>query len=463
MSMSIESILKILDRAHKGPLCTVKDWNTRLLPGAVSRKLKEHDLNKVCDTENPINIDDELADKFYKAGFELAVELGMLCQDTERVITVTEDELRDALSDAPSELALGEGLDMVILKHRKPEDKQRPLFAAPLGIVVSEDLWVPLHVGIVQHREVDILEGGTLVTIFGRPVLAGTPYETAMGRYHAQLNREALWRAGRPGMCTQAIISSTTEFGQLGGYGIAGGFDPAVNAAKILAPGEMITTYTTLHKVVHAINCGSIIRTGFMSMIAGYPGPCEGVVLTIIASTLQQFAIHQTHFTGGSVMDARYSGASGREAQWVASIAYQAISRNTHLLRNGTINEVAGPCTEMLLYECAVETINASVSGESGIVGPRSGSGKYADYLTPLECKFCGEVLKCAAGMTRKEANEIVKVLIPKYEDKLMNPDKGQSFRECYDLKTLEPTKEWLDIYLKIKNELIELGVPLSN
>ena len=59
-------------------------------------------------------------------------------------------------------------------------------------------------------------------------------------------------------------------------------------------------------------------------------------------------------------------------------------------------------------------------------------------------------------------SNEIVKVLIPKYEADLYNPHIGKSFKDCYDLATLEPTSEWLDIYQKIKAELIEMGVPLA-
>jgi methylamine--corrinoid protein Co-methyltransferase len=64
--------------------------------------------------------------------------------------------------------------------------------------------------------------------------------------------------------------------------------------------------------------------------------------------------------------------------------------------------------------------------------------------------------------MTRKEANEIARVLIPKYEGMLMNPPKGKGTRECWDLKAFKPTQEWLDIYLKVKREIIELGVPLE-
>jgi len=64
--------------------------------------------------------------------------------------------------------------------------------------------------------------------------------------------------------------------------------------------------------------------------------------------------------------------------------------------------------------------------------------------------------------MTRKQVNEIVKVLIPKYENMLWDPPQGKSFRELYDLETLKPKKEYLDLYLRVKKELIDMGVPLD-
>ena len=86
--MSIQHILEILNRAHHGPMCTEKEWNTRVIPTNVSKKLKEHGLQQTFNPENPVNIDDTLADRFYKAAFELAVEMGFLCLDTERVVKV---------------------------------------------------------------------------------------------------------------------------------------------------------------------------------------------------------------------------------------------------------------------------------------------------------------------------------------------------------------------------------------
>ena len=198
------------------------------------------------------------------------------------------------------------------------------------------------------------------------------------------------------------------------------------------------------------------------SVLGGYLGPPEATALAQIACSLLILPIFKADIVGGSMIDARYGGNCGRHGMWAESIHAQALSRNTRLLLRHTVNQTASPCTEMLLYESAVGVLNNSASGVTLYQGPRSGGGKHADHLTPLECKFCGEVLKRSAGMTRKQVNEIAKVLIPKYESMLRNPPAGKRFQDCYNLKTIEPTPEWLDIYLKVKRELVELGVPLN-
>lgn len=455
-------IVKVLERTNTGPICEVKKWDYKVIPQAVMEKLKKYDLTNTCDPQNPIPSDDALADRFFEAGKELALELGMLCVDTERRIMVTEEEIDRALRLIPEELHLGYGMDEVIMVSRTPEDPRPPLFKSPLGIVASEDVWVPLMQGIAQNKEIDILQGASLETVFGLTIRSGTPSETLAGRLNAHLSREAIWRAGRTGMPVDSIITSPTVFGQLGGYGVAGGADPGKDPAIVLVPAEMKTTYDALHKVVHAIGCGGPIYSGTLFMIGGYAGPPEGTVLTKIAFGLIHYFIHQATYGCGSAYDARYLGNTGRHASWVVSMALQALSRNAPTLNNTSLNVTAGPGTDMLLYETAVVAMNLSVSGVSVGLGPRSGMGQRTNYLSPVECKLGAEVIKACAGMTRKQANEIANILIPKYEDKIFNPPKGLSFRECYDVKKVEPTPEWRDTYLKVKQELIELGIPLA-
>ena len=123
----------------------------------------------------------------------------------------------------------------------------------------------------------------------------------------------------------------------------------------------------------------------------------------------------------------------------------------------------AGPGTEQMLLECAASTLGIVASGghiahgtrKAMLVRPNQGSG--------LEVKFQAEVAKAAAGLKRKEANVVVTELMKMYEANL-DPDKapaGKSFDEMYNLQTLTPRPEYLEIYNGVKKDLRELGIPL--
>lgn len=236
--MSVTNMLEVLDRAHAGPVTTVKDWDMRVVPGTAAKMVKKYNLVGTCAPKNPVNTDDSLADRFFEAGFELAIELGMLCIDTERRITFNKTELWDVLHKIKPELVLGQGRDQVVMYPRKPEDPRRPLFKSPLGIVVSEGLWVPVMQGIVENHEIDILQGGSLETVYGHRVRSQTPYETMAGMLNARLTHEALWRAGRTGMPVTGVISSVTCFGQMGGFAVEGGLSPKKDICMVLGPSE---------------------------------------------------------------------------------------------------------------------------------------------------------------------------------------------------------------------------------
>ncbi|HAX98758.1 MAG TPA: hypothetical protein DCY12_07710, partial [Candidatus Atribacteria bacterium] len=64
------------------------------------------------------------------------------------------------------------------------------------------------------------------------------------------------------------------------------------------------------------------------------------------------------------------------------------------------------------------------------------------DYFGgPLDTRFLHDVGYAATRLNRQKANEIVKALLAKYEDRIKakNPPIGKKFQECNDLKTLKP------------------------
>lgn len=459
-SLKVQKLLDNLDKAYTGPICTVKEWDTKVIPRTIRAKLKEHGLEKTYDPENPINTSDDLADAFFKAGWELALELGMLCEDTERIIKIDESELLACIRDYQKINILGEGQDQVIMRPRRPEDPTEPLLAASLGIAVSEENYLPLVQGLIKYNKlVDVLHGPSLATVYGHKIRSGTPYETLMGDYESQLKKEALWRAGRPGMACTGIAGACTEYGHLAGVAALKG---SGNVTMSLTPVELKCTFSNFHRIMAGLNNNQKIRAGGFSYIGGYAGPVEGAVLANIATDLLIPTILQSDYTSSYVYDIQLFGNCGRKALWGNSVAIQAVSRNTGFMRNKIVNETAGPCTEMFLYEAAMGLMNHCVSGASKTTQPRSAGGRYTDYITPLEAWWCGDVFKSCAGMTRKQANEITKKILPKYEEKLKSPDKGKPMQECFDFNRMEPSREYKEIYNRVKNELLEIGMPLN-
>ncbi len=455
-------IYQILDRAHSGEYCSPKDWDIKKIGGTIRNILKSYKLEKTCDPNNPVNTDFDLADQFYQAGFELALELGYWCEDTERIIKVTQGELENSLKFAPDEIFFGQGRDGTLVKSRIPEDPYPCKVACSLGITVSEDIILDVLTGIAREPEVDILEGVSMTTIRGHQVLAGTPWETLMNAQYARLHRQARRLAGREGMAGWGSISATTDYGQFGAYGVPGGFSPAFDLALILFPSEMKVDYRTLNKVVHTINMGGMVKADCPSMIGGMPGPVEGATVCEIACSILSYPILQNHAGGGQMYDVRYLSNVNREGLWGLSVVNQALSRNTHTLPVNIANVVSGPVTEKLLYEIAAGQAVLACSGASATVGPRTAGGKLNDYITPLECRFTAEVTHAASGLRVEKVNEIVKELVSRYEDDLRSPDYGKPYQEAYDMTTHQPTEEWETIYHKVKQEVIDLGIPMS-
>jgi methylamine---corrinoid protein Co-methyltransferase len=145
---------------------------------------------------------------------------------------------------------------------------------------------------------------------------------------------------------------------------------------------------------------------------------------------------------------------------WANSMALQAQTRNMPIMALACLNQKFGPCTPELLYETAAQVIEHVASGVAFVVGSRPREGKYPHYFSGLENCFAGQVAKGAAGMTRAQADNVIKQLLNRYESKLGDPPEGKKFEDCTDLKTLQPTAEWYEIYCNVAKELAEMGGP---
>jgi methylamine--corrinoid protein Co-methyltransferase len=456
----LDLLFDVLDKTVTGPLITKRDFEFKFVPQTTKEVLKEHGLEKSFEPDSPINTDLDLAAKFYEAGYDLALRTGMFCPDTGRRIVFTDSEIKDAITRAPTEIRLGYGKDAVTIRSRSPGDNRPPVAeGSSLGMSISEEYFVPLCMSIAQYGVIDIILSPTLDVINGHEIRSRTPYETMMGMYEAKYVKEAIRRIGRPGMPLHGVEGAPTEYGYFGGF-LPGGYEPERTIGIALVPEPVTLSYQILHRVTVNQLVGSPLEAGHVSTIGGYFGSPEGVVVGAVAAQILQAASMFPTVIESTALDARYFGNTGREALWVTSTSMQARTVGNRMMNLGITSQVSGPSTEMLLQETAAIAIADAVSGVAIEIGTRPAACRYKNHGSGLENKFCAEVLKSAASHLKLgDANEIVRALLPKYEQNLKDPPKGKTFPECTNLQTLRPSREWLEIYDSVWKSLEALGL----
>lgn len=450
-------LVEILDRGEVGVRISEKEFDLNL-NNTINRLIKEHDIKYL--PEEIVSTDDTLANNVFEAGFALAAEMGLYNLNTKRQIKLDENELRQVLKRLPDVVIGGEGKDKVFITSREVEsDKLPTIFGGFAGQPFTEAMYPRVHQAGAQVPINDVLSIGHMVSAEGRWIKTGSPYEILGAIKEVRLNRQLLAAAGRPGMPVDTGPNTPiTAIGVIAGFSEEWG-QRASDFWLIPILNEMKTDYDRLARVVYCIQMGCNIIVLQDPIVGGMGGGPEGIALLGVAERILGAAIYQATTNIWHPLSFKYRGGATtpRYVMWVQSIAGQALAKNTKLISDGNLFTQARPGTDMQLHEVSANTISMVVSGLN--VGPGVSGSTEPDMGSPLEMKLMGEVAYAAYKLKRKDANDLVKTLLRKYEEKLDKPPEGRRFQECYDPETLKPRTDWLNIYLKIKGELEDLGL----
>ncbi len=74
-----------------------------------------------------------------------------------------------------------------------------------------------------------------------------------------------------------------------------------------------------------------------------------------------------------------------------------------------------------------------------------------------------GEAAIATAGMKVSDVYEILEKLVSGYEKNYANAPAGKTFRECYDVLTVKPTAEYLQVYDGAVKKLRDLGLDIKH
>lgn len=471
IELTAPSLWEVLDRAcNTGPMMAVKDFDMKIF-SAASRLAKEYDIR--YDPETPVPTDDSLADDAWRAGLELFSEVGSYCINSGRVIKFDESEIKGGLRAVRGEAVIGEGSERRVLKLRSVEDKRPPSIICG-GVIESNipegELFVKLYQSIAQEPVIDgFYVGPPLQSSEGRLVRSGSPLEAHLGRTMVSWVREAIRRAGRPGM--HFISACTSAIANVAACDPNEGLRRTDGIVSTIMP-ELKTDYENLTKVVYTHDYGCIKHVYNGGMIGGWAGGPEGALIVSIANAIMAVIVYQ-NWIGASynalgylrVSSPNYSAFVTRPCVWGSAIGSQAISRNSKIINTAVAMTNAGPGTEMQFHEIVAAQCAAIPCGREGLsqgvrrfkVVPLLGSG--------LENRFWGEVGQAMAGVKRDFANHLANEMLSRYEERItVDSDGGplgHTFDEMYDLKTLTPRKQFLDVHDRVKRELEDLGLEI--
>jgi methylamine--corrinoid protein Co-methyltransferase len=81
-----------------------------------------------------------------------------------------------------------------------------------------------------------------------------------------------------------------------------------------------------------------------------------------------------------------------------------------------------------------------------------------------MEARISAETghLVARQSIPRDSANDMVKKILAEYEAGIPTAPEGKRFDECYNLETVRPTREYLDLYDRCKEKLRGIGLDYS-
>jgi methylamine---corrinoid protein Co-methyltransferase len=354
---------------------------------------------------------------------------------------------------------MGEGNNARTLFARNPMDSRKPLiWAGNPGAPTPEKLFLPIVKSLMKEDVVDLITCGSIVDIDGYDVRTAEVSELLATRRELEYLHQAAKETGREGIGMLAAESSVSEIGDL-----------AVANPKMLRScdshlvamfNELIIDKGNMLRAANSIGYGMKNASLATAMVGGFGGGAPGTAVLQAASFMAANIVCLADYHLCHPIHLTKVATSTRECMWVQSIICQAFARNAPCIIVCDIYPKSSPMTSELLYEVAANAIAATVSG-GHLEGVGVSDGKYPNG-TGLEVRLMGKIGHAVAeqGIDLKKANKLIQELLSKYEHVFKNKEETAfSFEESYDLETLEPKKEWLDIYTKVKEELNSMGI----
>ncbi|MHA1713207.1 MAG: monomethylamine:corrinoid methyltransferase, partial [Candidatus Ranarchaeia archaeon] len=284
------------------------------------------------------------------------------------------------------------------------------------------------------------------------------PLEMKSIMLRASMTREALRRAGRPGL---ACVTQSSSFCGIGSYNASWGFRKYDLQSDAIVP-PLTLQDSFLAKLMYFTKLGIPLYLASVPLIGGFGGGPAGTALLAVAEQLAAMVLGASvvHFGAQHII---YGHQSNSQSLWTSLLVNHAVSRNSHIVHTTSIVPAARPGELQYFIEIAAQTIGAVISG-SHVTGPRTALLAKPNQNTPLSARLMAEIAHATTKLSVANALEIVEAIYPLYKDKqkLADMKAGKGFESLYDLSTLEPTAPHMSQYEKAKSLLQDIGLPIK-
>lgn len=455
------NFLDVYERMLKGPIMSEKDFDMKIFIPRLKNVVKNSGIQ--YNRETPVPSEDEMADHLYEAAVDFLSQVGVYCQDTNRIIQFTQAEILEAVREAPGKCFAGEGKEAGVFGMREPDDRKVPWLHVGSGIVTtSEEMATDKIESYGSIAEANSISIPALDNIRGIPVMAGSPAELYAAIRSIKIGREALRQAGRPGLPIMNLISTAAAaVTTIAASGPQFGLRPT-DGWLCGAISEMKIDFGTMNKVAYLLNWGANIGAESGPILGGYCGGAPGTAVVSTAYILMGLLVQKGNYQLSFPVHFRYGCSTTRDVLWAVSASCQAASRNIPMPVIWLGYMAGGPNTKVYFYEAAAHLLSAITSGAPSVQTPHPAKAVKTDGFTPMECKFGVEMAKAATQINRQQANEMVIRLLEKYESQIERAPTGSRYQECYDVTTGKPGEDYVRLYAEVKEELARMGVPFE-
>lgn len=473
------TLLEVAERAYVGPKMTENEWNMGLF-----RKMQELEERHRLDYSGPemfFAAPDDYADRAFQAAVDFFVERGVYCVTTNRVLRFTEEEVREAIKEAPREITVGAGRDARTIRKREVED-QRPVNVIGGGHWPwPEDVGCRIMKNYAQVLRADIVEGFNFTVVSGREI-RGLPMQVYAMKREAAAMREAVRRAGRPGMAITLYLVSTNAAALIAPMNPESGLRPTDGILLSVLPDTKVEADMIAAAIAYEEYGAYKFNGGAYSLIGGFCGGVQGAIVEAIAKHLAAWIVYRDSMqysgTAGGYLVGQRTEKERPSPMWPTFVVHNALSRNSNIIRFGgiegiTFNEVWFPKfgSEAHLLSMAGSAVANTVLGANfNCIG----------YQTPFDAEFRIDVSDATikAGIKREEVGEMLQKIDEMIRENYTPETEGwprdrrmMAYRNydlyygtlarLYDFDRGLPNKEYEENAERAKRDLEDVGLQL--